>query len=62
MTQSGHASTKFGFVAKGHQLCLLLADISADVTGTVGLNGPLGITIRGTRAIASSGSVGRGTA
>lgn len=32
-------------------------DVSADLTGTVALNGPLGITISGNRAIASSGSV-----
>jgi hypothetical protein len=33
------------------------ADVSADVTGTVAFSGPLGITISGNRAIASSGSV-----
>jgi hypothetical protein len=32
-------------------------DISADLTGTVALSGPLGLTISGSRAIAKSGSV-----
>jgi hypothetical protein len=32
-------------------------DVSADLTGTVALSGPLGLTISGSRAIAKSGSV-----
>jgi hypothetical protein len=32
-------------------------DVSADLTGTVALNGPLGIAVTGNRAIAKSGSV-----
>jgi hypothetical protein len=55
-TQGSAGSTAFDLLA-GARCWHQDVDISADVTGTVTLNGPLGLSIRGNRAIAASGSV-----
>ncbi len=55
-SQGSAGSTAFDLLA-GARYWHQDVDISADVTGTVALNGPLGLSIRGNRAIASSGSV-----
>ena len=55
-SQSSTGSTAFDLLA-GARYWHQEADVSADVTGTVALSGPLGITITGNRQIASSGSV-----
>ena len=55
-SQGSAGSTAFDLLA-GARYWHQDVDISADVTGTVTLNGPLGLSIRGNRAIASSGSV-----
>ena len=55
-SQGSTGSTAFDLLA-GARYWHQEADVSADVTGTVALSGPLGITITGNRQIASSGSV-----
>ena len=55
-SQGSTGSTAFDLLA-GARYWHQEADVSADVTGTVALNGPLGLSIRGNRAIAASGSV-----
>ena len=55
-SQGFAGSTAFDFLA-GARYWHQEADVSADLTGTLAGGGPLGITITGNRAIASSGSV-----
>jgi hypothetical protein len=55
--QGSPGSTAFDLLA-GARYWHQDVDVSADVTGTVALNGPLGITVTGNRAVAKSGSVG----
>ena len=55
-SQGSPGSTAFDLLA-GARYWHQDVDISADLTGTVALNGPLGLTISGSRAIAKSGSV-----
>ena len=55
-SQGSPGSTAFDFLA-GARYWHQDVDVSADVTGTVALNGPLGITVTGNRAVAKSGSV-----
>jgi hypothetical protein len=55
-SQGSPGSTAFDLLA-GARYWHQDVDISADLTGTVALNGPLGIAITGNRAIAKSGSV-----
>jgi hypothetical protein len=54
--QGSPGSTAFDLLA-GARYWHQDVDVSADLTGTVALSGPLGITITGNRAIAKSGSV-----
>ena len=55
-SQGSSGSTAFDVLA-GARYWHQDVDVSADLTGTVAFSGPLGITISGNRAIASSGSV-----
>jgi hypothetical protein len=55
-SQGSPGSTAFDLLA-GARYWHQDVDISADLTGTVALSGPLGLTISGSRAIAKSGSV-----
>jgi hypothetical protein len=55
-SQGSAGSTAFDLLA-GARYWHQDVDISADLTGTVALNGPLGLTVHGDRAIAKSGSV-----
>jgi hypothetical protein len=55
-SQGSSGSTAFDLLA-GARYWHQDVDVSADLAGTVALSGPLGITISGNRAIASSGSV-----
>jgi len=55
-SQGSTGSTAFDLLA-GARYWHQEVDVSADLTGTVALSGPLGITVTGNRAIASSGSV-----
>ena len=55
-SQGSPGSTAFDLLA-GARYWHQEVDISADLTGTVALSGPLGLTISGSRAIAKSGSV-----
>jgi hypothetical protein len=55
-SQGSPGSTAFDVLA-GARYWHQDVDVSADVTGTVALNGPLGITVTGNRAVAKSGSV-----
>jgi hypothetical protein len=54
--QGSPGSTTFDFLA-GARYWHQELDVSADLTTTLAFSGPLGITIRGNRAIAKSGSV-----
>ncbi|MGH6803387.1 MAG: hypothetical protein ACREC3_08465, partial [Methyloceanibacter sp.] len=54
--QGSAGSTAFDLLA-GARYWHQEVDVSADLTGTVAFGGPLGITISGNRAVASSGSV-----
>ena len=55
-SQGSPGSTAFDLLA-GARYWHQDVDVSADLTGTVALSGPLGLTISGSRAIAKSGSV-----
>jgi len=55
-SQSSPGSTAFDLLT-GARVWYQNVDISGNLTGTVALNGPLGITVMGNRAIAKSGSV-----
>jgi hypothetical protein len=54
--QGSPGSTTFDLLT-GARVWYQNVDISGNLTGTVALNGPLGLTISGNRAIAKSGSV-----
>ena len=54
--QGSPGSTAFDLLT-GARVWYQNIDISGNLTGTVALNGPLGITVMGSRAIAKSGSV-----
>ena len=55
-SQGSPGSTAFDLLT-GARVWYQNVDISGNLTGTVALNGPLGITVMGSRAIAKSGSV-----